>query len=348
MYELQNEKLGCLANIQLTIQTLSSQNITGSSHVTALQYTTVCFLPLLVIALAGISIYFLYKHWYNLEPIHTLWALFYGTQALKILTSEINLLLEHFTSSSACPQNIALFFTCILFFSSVILVQVDRWAALYFSSKYKSLVTNKTAVAVCSAVFALALALSIAVLIMDSSYIECAHPPSLRFTRRTTIYLEGMIRMTAILLTSVVSFYAVKIKMKNNKVTPVNVQLGNLKRNEEVIEMRVKRAANTRDIFYMEQHSNVIQEAPEASAAMIDEEQKNFLQLVKEIIEGNKMPLMITVGTVCNPILGLMYAGCEEDNTCEGFLVKFKFYGAFQLIMLIVEVVVTVANINKF
>ena len=60
------------------------------------------------------------------------------------------------------------------------------------------------------------------------------------------------------------------------------------------------------------------------------------------------MPLMITVGTLCTPILGWMYAGCEENDACEGFLAKFKYYGAFQFLMVIVEVIVTVANIKKF
>ena len=304
--------------------------------------------PLLALALAGISFYFLYKHWYNLEPNHTCWALFYGTEALQLFAHDITLLLQHFTSLSVCPQNIVVLFTVIMFYLSVILLQADRWAAIYFNAKYKGLITNKIAVVGCCAVVLIAFVVSLAVFLIDSSYVMCAHPPSLRLTRRTTIYLEGLIKMSAVVLTAVVSYYAVRIKMKNNKVAP-KVQLGHQSREENSAGERIRRARNTTDVFYIEHSPNLNPDVPDNFVdATVVEEESNFLKLLKEIIESNKMPLMIIIGGSCLPMLGWMYAGCEMDNSCEEFLAKLKFVGGFQLLLIIVQILVTVANITKF
>ena len=304
-------------------------------------------LPLLALALAGISFFFLYKHWHNLEPIHTCWALFYGTQALNLIANDIALLLGHFTSFSSCPQNIIQFFTGILFYFSVILLQADRWAAIYFNSKYKGLISNKTAIAGCSVAFLIDLVISILVFLIDSSHLACAHPPSLRLTRRTTIYLVGTFRMTAVVLTTAVSCYAVRTKMKLNKVTP-RLQLGHLKREEDGAEEKVNRVRNTTDVFYRAQPPNTNVEAPVMQADTPVKEENNALNLVKEIIESNKMPLIIIISSLCTPVIGWIYAGCEEENFCDGFLSKVKFFGILELFLIFVQILVTTANITKF
>ena len=308
-------------------------------------FFVVSFLPLLALALAGISVYFLYKHWWDLEPIHSLWAFFYGTQALNLFANDIAVALGHFTTLSVCPQNTVLFFTGSLLYLSVVLLQADRWAAIFFNSKYKGLITNKTAVVGCTLAIVIDLVFSIAVFLIDSSYVACAHPPSLRLTRRTTIYIEGMFKMIAVTVTSAVSCYAVMTKMKKNKGAP-NVQLGHLRREENGPERRVRRARNTTDIFYLEQSSNQNVEAPDIHAGATAE--SNFLTLVKEIIESNKMPLIIVFASTCTPVIGWMYAGCEQENACDGFLSLFKFFSAIELFLIVVEIMVTAANIKKF
>ena len=323
---------------------------TEAQHFTAPHQVFLAFslVPLLALALAGISFYFLYKHWHNLEPIHTLWALFYGTEALQMFAYDITLLFQHFTSFSVCPQNIVVFFTVILFYLSVVLLQADRWAAIYFNSKYKGLITNKIAVVGCCAVVLIAFVVSLSLFLIDSSYVMCAHPPSLRLTRRTTIYLEGLIRMSAVVLTAVVSSYAVRIKMKNNKVAP-NVQLNHQNREEIGAGDRIRRERNTNDVFYIGHSSNSNPDIPDSFVdATVNEEESNFLKVLKEIIESNKMPLMIIIGGSFLPMLGWMYAGCETDNSCGEFLAKLKFVGGFQLLLIFVQILVTLANITKF
>ena len=326
------------------MQTALAPNITAPPII----FATVSFLPLIAVAFAGISFFFLYKHWHNLEPIHTLWALFYGTEALHVFANEIAVILGHFTSFDLCPQNIIVVFTGTFFYLSVILLQADRWAAIYLNSKYKGLITNKSAVASGLVIFSLDLVVSTMVFLIDSSYLVCAHPPSLRLTRRTTIYIEGSIKMVAVALTASVSCYAVRTKIKKNKVAP-KVQLGHLKREEDGAEERVKRARNTRDVFYIEQSAKPNEDVSEmVPDTPVTEEETDFLNLVEEVIESNKMPLMIIFVGCCQPVLGWMYAGCEEENECGQFLSKFKVVGCVQLLVMIVEIFVTVANITKF
>ena len=313
-----------------------SENIT----LTPITITVSSFLPLLAIALGGFCFYLLYRNWDNLEPIHTCWAFCFATQSLHFVAAEVVVIANIFPRE-VCYEYSVILFSRILMYFSIIWLQLDRWAAIYLNSKYKGLVTNKVAVSGCFAAVVVALIVASLASVIDPSYMKCTslNETILRATRNISVYCDGIIRLIGVLLTVLVSVYATKKKISKMTNTVV-VPLAPKKKDK-----KVRRAKNQVDVFYVEQ-TNAAPEAPVATA--IDSEEKQFLMLVKMIIKANKIPLIITVGTVWTPILGFVYAGCEEDDSCDGFLKKAKIINAMQIVFVIVEIVVISKNIKKF
>ena len=162
------------------------------------------------------------KHKTNMEPIHvfqinfmslSIWLLFF--QCIKIIHE-----LSNFNES--CLFYIFGFFGHFSWNSDVVLMQIDRFLAIYWNIRYKSRVTTKMAIISCLASKVCTTILTVFVVIYDKSYSQCSVPIFLYHLKSSNIYLDAYPKLVAACILLVVSIY-MKNTMKNlkKKIQPV-------------------------------------------------------------------------------------------------------------------------------
>ena len=329
-----------------TLSTASIQVITSS-----------VVLPFFVILFLGFCIFILYKTRHDRLPIHICWGFFFGAEASHFFSHEICAILKIFPLTETCWDNCLILLSTVLFSSAIVVLQLDRFAAIYFNSKYHTIVTPFRATLGCLCAFVLSLLTTALTIFFDGNYNQCSDPLVIRYTRMTNIYVEGITKLVTILIITVVSSYAAVISFKPPpvKVHPT-LMLSNAQQEakREEIEFNVRRKEGTRDEFYLGgvqtlSHGVAGNSSAERRVPMENDEnasRKEYLQMTKRTLVMNKIPILLIIGMSAPSFLGIWFANCEVSNDCNEFIEKHKLIKLLHFITLAAQIYFVLRNIK--
>ena len=146
----------------------------------------------------------------------------------------------------------------------ILIIQVDRFIAVFWSLQYPSFATNGRAILISFVTKIITVALSSCVLFLDTDYNKCSYLFSLYFTRTTNIILISCIQLSVTVVVFMVSSYLgfmmVKIKKSVNPTVNLPVlqpvvplpltEMANSKENVKYDKKHVKRIDDEADMFY--------------------------------------------------------------------------------------------------
>ena len=165
---------------------------------------------------------------YNMEPVHVFQLNFMSVSTFLVFSPFIVAVIKLFGAGNCfggyCPNYFYGFFAETCFNIDIVLMQIDRFLALYWDLLYKDRVTTNMALSACflSKVFAIMLTTSIGYL--DKEYSKCTYQCkySLFHLKTTNIYLDAYPKLVAISILVAVSMYVIYTIIKlRKKVQPL-------------------------------------------------------------------------------------------------------------------------------
>ena len=152
------------------------------------------------------------------------------------------------------------FIGIIIFISNnldIIIMQVDRFAAIFWSLFYPGLATNRRAVLICSMTKVCALVTAVLVLILDRDYLTCIKIIPLQLTRTTNMILISGSQLCSAIVVGIVSSYLGYSMVRINKtVAPaatVGIRLAStspLEADKDEVTVHVRRINDEPNMFY--------------------------------------------------------------------------------------------------
>ena len=128
-----------------------------------------------------------------------------------------------------CPHYLFGLFLVVTINIDIIIMQIDRFVAVFWSLEYPAFATNGKAVLVCCVSKILPSAVSFTVLFLDTEYLKCADIFLLFFTRTTNMIFISCLNLSVTTFVGIVSSYLgfkmVKIKKTVNPIVNLQVML---------------------------------------------------------------------------------------------------------------------------
>ena len=254
------------------------------------------FAFLLIASIVGLH---LKLFWFKLEPVHIFLINFFASSGTAFLAICLNNLMIIFPFSELCPQNFFHMFTQIASSTSVILIQMDRFRAIYWNSLYKDKVTNNRALLECCASYVSCFLITVFARILAPGYKVCAIPDNLLITRPANIACIGILKIIAFLSTVGVMIYVkfMDWKLAAETVRP-NLEL-------QAVDGQV----GIEPVVDVEAEDTV----------------KKYLLMLRKAKITNLMffPFLLTLLPIV--ILGMVFVNCDQMNgECDDFNVTFS------------------------
>ena len=166
------------------------------------------------------------KNQYDMEPIHvfqlnfmivsTLSVIFPAMASLDQLTGFI------YQPGGSCYYYFPLFFAYFCFNTDLVMMQVDRFLAVYWNMKYASRITYKLALRFCIGSKVLAAVVTMMVGFLDLQYSTCAEEYAFIHLKLVNIYLVSIPNLgSGVILLVVLTYMALTMVNLENKVQPV-------------------------------------------------------------------------------------------------------------------------------
>ena len=163
------------------------------------------------------------KFRYNIEPVHVFLMNYFGTLAFHILVNGIVSVLVLFPPSEEwCYEYNVWLASNMTFLLGIIFMQIDRFLAIYWNLSYANRVTTRKSILIVCLSPVIAVAASVAAVVVDRDYSRCIFPLRLVFTRTTNLTLLGSMKLLAIAASIVTSSYAVIIIIRQKSKNQVN------------------------------------------------------------------------------------------------------------------------------
>ena len=177
--------------------------------------------PLCLSFSTGSCYLFVRKFRYSFEPIHVFLANFLGLISAIMLTWQIVIIMKYFEAPrDFCFEYFVLLCLNLAISLGVICMQVDLVVALCWPLLYPGIISTGSAVTACSVSAVLAILLSILIsTVIDRDYTQCVHPTFLIYTRQTNILFEGLPKLLAVAMTTIVAILSWIIQFMLNKTS---------------------------------------------------------------------------------------------------------------------------------
>ena len=183
----------------------------------------------IIVLLYGMISYKLYKkNQFDMEPMHVFQLNFMIVSTLRIIFPALSVLdqligFKHGPVAS-CLYYFPIFFAYLSFNTDLVLMQVDRFLAVYWNMKYSSHVTYKLALRCCIGSKVFATLVTFLVAILDPEYSKCEDEYSYIHLKDWNIYLDAYPKLAvALLLVAVSTYMAITMIRLENKVKPMVV-----------------------------------------------------------------------------------------------------------------------------
>ena len=188
----------------------------------------------------------------DLKPNHIFIMNMLLSISLKCLYLVIVYIHRMLTSSAFCPHY---FFGLIIFTSNnldIIIMQMDRFVAVFWSLLYPGIATNSKALLICCSSKILSTVLALAVLFLDKECLKCMKITPLLFTRPSNILLISGTQLCSTVVVAVVSSYLGYKMVKIRKTVMPTATLGRMQPQVEVEGRRiqVRRIDDQPNMFY--------------------------------------------------------------------------------------------------
>ena len=209
--------------------------------------------PIFIFLNLFICLKIIHKYKKELKPVHVFLVNFFGTLTLQLFSSSFLLLILAVwpLSEEWCIHYGLELATMVSFCMSIISMQMDRFAAIFWDIKYKARATKWYAISVCVLNFIVSSILVLVAVIRDPQYIECTFPPSFIFTRMPNLVVGGVAKLVSLGVTVFVSCYVLmKKKHLKNEVHPA------LPPCQPPTEMAVRRLNSQPDMFFYIDNEN--------------------------------------------------------------------------------------------
>ena len=263
------------------------------------------------------------KFRYNLEPVHVFLMNYFGMLAFRLIVNGIILLLALYpVSEEWCYQYNVFLASELTFMLGIISMQIDRFLAIYWNLHYANRVTTRKAILIVCIIPVIAVAASIAALVIDRDNSKCILSFRLIFTRTTNITLLGSMTLLAMAATIVTSAYSVKVifreKSKNSvHPDPRNMPLQTISQpSMEPMPIVTQRLDEDPSMFFLVENQMIF--IP-AVIAPVDEEQADiqfktsaFFQMLQTSTTMNLLNLIFIFGLVPTVIHGMANHNCKS------------------------------------
>ena len=309
------------------------------------KYLIIFFLsPIFILLNLFICLKILHKYKKELKPVHVFLANFFGNLTIQLFSSSFLLLILAVwpISEDWCIHygfELVTMVSCCL---SIISMQMDRFAAIFWDIKYKAHATKWYAVIVCVLNLIISSTIVMVTVIRNPQYIKCTFPPSVIFTRMPNLVIGGLAKLVSLGVTVLVSFYVIwKKKHLQNEVHP------SLPPCQPPTEMDVRRLNSQPDMFFHIDNENRNPSAHVGTGQQNqsnNQEQETIFSVVKTTTTMNLLTLAFVIGFVPGAVLSIVFGDCEGRNECE----RFPFwFGAFNSVTVVYLFVVDIVAIKR-
>jgi hypothetical protein len=283
---------------------------------------------------------------------------FFGTMALHMIVFYFILLFGVFpVSEHLCFQYYFGLITTMVYCFGIISMQLDRFVAIFWDVHYKAHVTNSRAMKLCGLNVMIATTMGIASRFHNKEYAKCTNHPSLINTRKTNIFLNGIPKILAVIVTIAVSIYVVwKTKKLNKSIHPAPQGTSQPRPNE--VQADTQRIDDQPNVFYrMKHHSREPSSelgTSQQNAITVEDEtvvclnQTEFFKMLKTTKTMTLLTLILVVGFLPSVILGMVHHNCSVDTgDCENFIFLVNKFSPIRLVGLLVLYMVVLKRLNK-
>ena len=143
--------------------------------------------------LGGIILYRIYmKNKYSLEPLHIYLLNYVAGYTLRLAFGVMRAAGKHeFFDQEYCPYYFFGLFTITFYNIDIMLMQIDRFLAIYWNSAYKSRITATMATRSCIMSKSIAAVVTFLVFCLDQTYNKCSEPFAMFHLKKTNIYVDA-------------------------------------------------------------------------------------------------------------------------------------------------------------
>ena len=251
-------------------------------------------------------------------------------------------------SSDFCLHYI---FGLVIFVSTyiqIIIMQVDRFVAIFWSLHYPGFATNSKAVLICCVSKIFSTAVSVSVLFFDTEYLKCLKIFPLLITKTSNIILISCLQLCSSVVVGIVSSYLgfkmVKIK---KSVPPTDICMIHQERpqadqsqsrnNSKKPQSRVRRMNDQPNMFYStemketsiterEVEVKVENQNQNIQSTSTDSNSNPVFVMAKTALSMNYMVILNCLFNTPFYIMSIIYWDCDyEKGECDVFLLFNKF-----------------------
>ena len=253
---------------------------------------------LLFLIVAIISMLLLKMFWQTLEPVHIFILNFFGSLGFSLLSNFIRQLLHIFlVDPEFCPQNFVTLLAQVFHSLSIILLQSDRFYAVYSNAHYKGKITNNVALLEIVVGLLVAVLITTIAYVLAPEYSECLFPLYLSNTKLLHLILVGSFKIIAFIFTIVVIIYIVIVEKRLAKTLPGPVIISN-------------------------------QELPQIQT----DNSKSYLDMIANTRMSNLVMITYMITNIPLAVISFVYLNCKD---CEDFEMFFRVILIFKVISLI-------------
>ena len=359
--------------------TIGTMNQTG--HVdytlrTNALYGTVILLSTVLSLYVKICIKIYLKHRGGLEPTH-IFHLHFLMACAQIFSFALmvvfhKLIRKGNAAEDSCWHYFFGLFCLICFNTEVVLLQMDRFLAVYWNVKYKGRITSKIAKFSCigSKVFSFILTLLVAIL--DPTYITFTAGFEELNLKTANIYLDAYPKIFVAIMLSIVSIYVALIKVRlDKKVTPavhlpsvtVDSENGNptftIQRKDEdpnmFYEIEISKeeeekikSSNACEINAQGPEKREVSESPDNQEITCFTMNKDILLVAKEALSNNLITALLFIVIVPNRILSIIYYHMQPNiGEYAPYLLVNKIMLPFRIICIILHQVLILRKLAQ-
>ena len=289
---------------------------------------------------AGSKIYKKYAG--KITPNHVFQINLIISFALKLFYT-IFMYIDTITKSWEEPSTCYHYITGLIIFMAVnldiLIVQIDRFIAIFWSLYYPGLATNGRALWVCLGVKTFTMLVAILAVAINPDYMECFKVYPLLLTNTTNMILISCPQLLVTVVVCIVSSYlGYKMVQIKKSVTPaVNIPTSNISElnQNQNLEMstqqitQVRRIDDQPNMFYnvdvmTEEHREEVEDIRTKNTANLNKEESKtqIFQMAKTALNMNYVVIFHCLINTPLSIMTIIYWNCNNDiGKCNHFLV---------------------------
>jgi hypothetical protein len=271
-----------------------------------------------------------------------------------------------------CPHYWFGLFTFMAIDLDIIIMQVDRFVAVFWSLEYPGFASNGRAAFVCCVSKVLTAVVSSCVLFLDTDYTKCGELYPLLMTRTTNMIFISCPQLCVTGIVGIVSAYLgftmVKLKKSVNPIVNLQVlqpqapephpEISHSRQNAIGRTVHVKRIDDQPNMFYsvdMRETSGDEEETKveNSTLAQIEEtnvksESNSMFLMAKTALNMNYVVIIYCLSLFPRSIMSIIFCNCDPENgDCDVYLLFYKFFVTFRIVSIFVGCFVFFYKIKK-